>query len=355
MLQPDSRVQQSNTNLLQGEQIFVEKEVQDVEQHASHQPDRERTVIGKQGVQRSLHRPALKQKLKNFGLGLLFLAPSLLLFFIFTYFPLFRALFLSLNITNELGDPVKFVGLRYYATILNLDRSSDEYVQSLITSFQFVGAVVILQIICGLLLAWLAMARVRGIGIFRLLYTISIAVSLASSSVIWSVIFDPSTNVTTWLTGLLNLPQPGLLNNASTALIAVIIASVWSGLGFNFVILLAGMQAIPEELYESAALDGAGGWNKFLSITLPLLTPILLFLLVVNTIGSFQAFTQFSVLAHGPGPNNSTNVFVYAIYQSFWIDHRYGFASAMSMLLFLLLLILSAIQFFALGKRVHYS
>jgi ABC-type sugar transport system permease subunit len=334
----------------------IEEEESKVEQPPGHTV-METVATGKQNAQQSQRRPQLprlQKKLRSFGLGVLFLAPALLVFAIFTYFPLFRAFWLSLNITNELGDPAKFVGLRYYANILNLDGISDEYVQSLLTSFKFVSAAVILQIVCGLALASLAMARVRGIGIFRLLYTISLAVSLASSSVIWSIIFDPSTNVTTWLTDLLKLPQPGLLNNASTALIAVVIASVWSGLGFNFVITLAGMQAIPEELYESAALDGAGGWNKFVYITLPMLTPILLFLLVVNTIGSFQAFTQFNVLEQGPGPDNSTNVFVYAIYQSFWIDHRYGFASAMSIILFLILLVLSAIQFFAVGKRVHY-
>jgi sn-glycerol 3-phosphate transport system permease protein len=353
MLQPNPHVHGSDAPLEHGELIQVEEEVDKVEQHSS-QPAKEGAATGKQVAQPGLRRTRLKKKLRNFGLGVLFLAPALLVFAIFTYFPLFRAFWLSLNITNELGDPVRFVGLRYYANVLNLDGISDEYVQSLLTSFKFVSAVVILQIMCGLALASLAMAKVQGIGIFRLLYTISLAVSLASSSVIWSIIFDPSTNVTTWLTDLLRLPQPGLLNNASTALTAVIIASVWSGLGFNFVITLAGMQAIPEELYESAALDGAGGWNKFIYITLPMLTPILLFLLVVNTIGSFQAFTQFNVLEQGPGPNNSTNVFVYAIYQSFWIDHRYGFASAMSIILFLILLILSAIQFFAVGKRVHY-
>ncbi|GHO46672.1 glycerol-3-phosphate ABC transporter permease [Ktedonospora formicarum] len=291
---------------------------------------------------------------RELGLALLFLLPALAIFFIFTYYPFGRALWLSLNISNELGEPVKFIGLRYYQQILDFSKPDNDYLRSLLTSCEFVLLVVVLQILCGLGLASLALAKVRGIGIFRLIFTISIAVSLASSSVIWALIFDPSTNIMTWLVDLLNLPQPGLLTNAETALISIAVMSIWSGLGFTFVITLAGMQAIPGELYESASLDGAGSWRKFWHITLPLLTPILLFLLVVNTIETFQAFTQFNVLMNGPGPDSSTNVFTYAIYQSFWIDHRYGFASAMSVVLFIILLILSVIQFTFLGKRVHY-
>jgi ABC-type sugar transport system permease subunit len=352
MPQPDPHVHQPDAILLH-QQVHVEEEIHPDGQSIDQQSNN-RIVADKRNTQHALRRTQYNKKLRSFGLGVLFLTPALIVFAIFTYYPLFRAFWLSLNITNELGDPVKFVGLRYYANTLDLDGINSEYLQSLLTSFKFVSAAVVLQIICGLGLASLAMAKVRGIGVFRLICTISIAISLASSSVIWSIIFDPNTNVTTWLTNLLNLSQPGLLNNASTALPAVIIASVWSGLGFNFVITLAGMQAIPDELYESASLDGAGGWNKFRHITLPMLTPILLFLLVVDTITSFQSFTQFSVM-QAPGPNNSLNVFVFAIYQSFWLDHRYGFASAMSIILFLILLVLSAIQFFALGKRVHYS
>lgn len=296
------------------------------------------------------------KRLRQFGLALLYLCPVLILFGIFSYYPFFRAIWLSLNITNEVGDPVKFVGLRYYLTILNLDGSGrDEYVRSLITSGQFAVMVVLLQIVLGVALASLALAKVRGIGIFRVIFTASIAVSLASASVIWAIIYDPSTGAMAWLTDWLNQQQPGVLNNPETALAAIAVVTVWAGLGFNFVITLAGMQAVPEELYESAALDGANGWKRFRYITLPLLSPILLFLLVVNTIQSFQAFTQFNVLINGEGPESTTNVFVYAIFRTFWLDHRYGFASAMSMVLFVILLILSACQLFFLGRRVHYQ
>lgn len=307
------------------------------------------------GVVERQRRMRVSRQWRDFAWAMLYLAPALLIFAVFDYYPFFQAFWLSLHITDEVGNPVHFVGLHYYGNIFNLDGSGDAtYIQSLLKSCQFALMVVVVQIPLGLLLASLAQARVRGIGTFRTIFTCSIAISLASAGVIWSLMYNPSTSTMVWLTAVLHLPQPGVLNNAATALPAIALMSVWSGLGFNFVISLAGMQAIPLELYESAALDGAGLWSTFRSITLPLLTPILLFLLVVNTIQSFQTFTQFNVLMNGPGPDGATNVFVYAIYQSFWFDHRYGFASAMSIVLFLILLLLSMLQLGFLGRRVHY-
>lgn len=286
--------------------------------------------------------------------ALLYLAPALFLFAVFSYAPLFQAFWLSLHVTDEVGNPVHVVGLRYYVNILTPGSGVDSYLASLVTSCTFALMVVVLQILLGLGLAALAQGKIRGIGVFRTIFMVSIAVSLASAGVIWSLMYDPSNGLMTWLNGVLHLTQPGVLNNASTALPAVAVMTVWSSLGFNFVILLAGMQAIPTELYESASLDGAGGWRRFRHITLPLLTPVLLFLLIVDTVQSFQSFTQFNVLMNGPGPDNATNVFVYATYQSFWFEHRYGFASAMSVILFIILLGLSLLQLGFLGRRVHY-
>ncbi|GHO88649.1 carbohydrate ABC transporter permease [Dictyobacter formicarum] len=301
-------------------------------------------------------RQARLRQARNFAWALLYLAPALILFALFSYFPFFQAIWLSLHVTDEVGNPVRFVGLRYYLSIFNLDGSGNTtYLQSLLTSCRFALMVVVLQIVLGIGLALLAQARVKGIGIFRVIFTVSIAVSLASAGVFWSLLYNPSTAFMSWLSNALHLAQPGVLNNASTALPAMAIMTVWSGLGFNFVITFAGIQAIPVELHESAALDGAGTWKIFRHITLPLLTPILLFLLVVNTIQSFQAFTQFNVLMGGPGPDDATNVFIYQTFLSFWMDHRDGFASAMSIVLFLILLLLSALQLGFLGRRVNYQ
>lgn len=282
------------------------------------------------------------------------MSPALVIFLLFSYLPFVRAVWLSLNITDGKGEPVRFNGLNYYANILNFSTGKDEYLKSIGVSFQFVLMVVPLELIAGLGLAALAVVKLGGIGLFRAIFTSSIAISLASAGVIWALIYNPAINITRWIGDWLNLSAPGLLANSSTALPAIALMTAWAGLGFNFVIALAGIQAIPQEIYESGLLDGAGGWKAFRYLTLPLLTPSLLFLFIIDTIQSFQAFTQFNVLMNGIGPEGSTNVFIYAAYRTFWLDNRYGFASAMSIVLFIILLLLTLLQYRGLDRRVHY-
>ncbi len=283
--------------------------------------------------------------------SLIYFAPALLIFALFSYGPFLRSIWLSLHVTNATGDPVRFNGLTYYWRIF----SQREYLEAIGLTLKFAAMVVPLSIASGLALAVLASARLRRIRWFRTIFTSSIAISLASAGVVFSMLYSPVIGVTAGLERLLGLTSPGLLSNASTALAAVAVMTAWSGLGFNFVLCLSGMQAIPEEIYESAALDGATGWRLFREMTLPLLAPTLLFLLVVGTINSAQAFTQFNVLMSGPGPESSTNVFVYSTFRMFWFENRYGFSSAMSIVLFALLFVLSLLQFRTLDSRVHYQ
>ncbi|HUN08335.1 MAG TPA: sugar ABC transporter permease [Aggregatilineales bacterium] len=293
-----------------------------------------------------------KPRIQDLFRALLYASPALVIFILFTYVPFIRSIWLSLHITNIQGDPAKWNGIDYYLRILALDGSGrTEYLTSIGMSFQYALMVVPLGIIIGLGLAMLATAKVRGIQVYRTIYTSSIAISLASAGVIWALIYNPSTGTLNWLVELLQLDSPSLLTSNRTSMAAVAVMSIWSGLGFNFIITLAGIQAIPQDLYESAAIDGAGGWHAFRFITLPLLGPTLLFLVVINTIGSLQAFTQFHLLTQGQSPN----VFVYETFKSFWYENRYGFASAMSLVLFAILLILTIIQYRGLNNRVHYQ
>jgi len=282
----------------------------------------------------------------------LFASPAIIIFSIFTYLPFFHAIFLSLNVTNNQGEAARFNGLGYYARVLGLDGTGrTDYLQSILTSFQFALLVVPPVILVALSLALLATAQVRGIQVFRTIFTSSIAISLASAGVIWALIYSPSTKATTWLVELLNLGTPGLLSSDATALPAVAVMTIWSGIGFNFIITLSGLQAIPVDLYESAAIDGANRIQSFRFITLPMLSPTLLFLFVINTIGSLQAFTQFFLLL----PDRTPTVYVYETFLAFWGDNRYGLASAMSIILFVILLILTSIQYGVLNRRVNYS
>lgn len=297
-----------------------------------------------------------RQQWKELGRALLYMSPALFFLIAFTYIPFLRSIWLSFFVTTPQGETARFNGIKYYTRIFNLDGSGrTEYLQSMLTTVYFSLLVVPLGIAFALALALLATLKVKAIGFFRTIFTSSIAISVASASVIWALIYSPTTRATQWIIDLLQINSASLLQQSSTALLAVAFVTVWTSLGFNFIVTLAGIQAIPQDLYESALIDGASSWKSFRFITLPLLSPTLLFLILISTIQSFQAFTQFNVLIGNEGPGSSTNVFVFSIFTAFWKDNRYGFASAMSVVLFLILLVLTFIQFRLLDRRVHYQ
>jgi sn-glycerol 3-phosphate transport system permease protein len=329
----------------------------------------ERAQVGKQALKDSVPSGASialpdaakvaakrKQQWKGLGRALLYMSPAILFLIAFTYIPFLRSIWLSFFVTNPQGQTVRFNGINYYTRIFNLDGSGrTEYLKSIGTTVYFSLMVVPLGIIFALGLALLATLKVKAIAFFRTIFTSSIAISVASASVIWALIYSPTTKATQWIIELLQLNSGSLLQHSSTALLAVAFTTVWTALGFNFIVTLSGIQAIPEDIYESALIDGATSWKSFRFITLPLLTPTLLFLILINTIQSFQAFTQFNVLIGNEGPDSATDVFVFSIFTAFWKDNRYGFASAMSVVLFLVLLVLTFIQFRLLDRRVHYQ
>jgi sn-glycerol 3-phosphate transport system permease protein len=297
-----------------------------------------------------------RRRWKDFGWAMLYMAPALFIFIIFTFLPFFRSIYLSFFVTDQVGNPSYFNDVKYYSRILNLDGSGrDEYLKSIWTTILYSIMVVPLGMVVSVGLAVLATAKVKIIGVFRTIFTSSVAISVASASVIWALIYNPSVGATKWLVNLLNLKTQGLLLDESTALPAIAFMTIWTALGFNFIITLAGIQAIPQDLYESSKIDGANGWHSFRFITLPLLTPTLLFLFIISTISCFQAFTQFNVLIANEGPNGSTNVMVYELFSSFFKDNRYGFASAIAVVLFVVVLVLTLVQYRVLDRKVHYQ
>lgn len=278
--------------------------------------------------------------------ALVYLTPALVLFAVFTFWPFVRAVQLSFFLVDRnTFEPARWFGLGFYERVFNVGETAlgDDWIRSIVTTFQFTLMVVPFTLMGALGLALLAAKKVRGVGAFRVLFTSSLAISLASAAVIWSLIYSPNLKL-----------FDSVLTDARTALPAVALMTVWANLGFAFILLLAALQAIPKDLGESAAIDGARGWTKFWHLTLPLVSPTLLFLLLTGTIGCFQAFTQFKVLIESVGPDASTNVLVYALFEAFWVENNYGFAAALSVVLFALLLLVSLAQY-RLDARVHYQ
>lgn len=272
------------------------------------------------------------------------------MFAVFVFIPLVRSFELSFHLTNPLGQMRGGFTLEHYQTLF----AKPDFFNSVRVSVMFALYTVTLTIFFSMILALLGNIRLRGISIFRAIFSSTIAVSGATASLIFLFLYNPSIGVFNYLLDLARLPRVQWLTETSTALLSVSIVSVWLQLGLNTVILLAGMQGISDEYYEAALIDGAGFWQSFRNVTFPLLSPTIFFLIVVDTLGAFQAFTQFNVLTRG-GPVDATNTLVYSIYREFYFNGNYGYASALAVILMLIMLIFTTLQFGVLERRVHYQ
>ncbi|HSJ52353.1 MAG TPA: sugar ABC transporter permease [Anaerolineae bacterium] len=279
-----------------------------------------------------------------------YLAPSLILFTIFVFIPLVRSVILSLYGTNPIGQMTNFVGLRYYERLL----TSESYHNSLLVTLRFVLYTVPGVLLVGLILSTLANLRLRGISVYRIAFALTISISGATAALLFKFLYHPIIGIFNYLLSLIGVEPIPWLISTDWALLAVAIPRIWLQSGFATVLLLAGMQGISEEYYDAAKIDGAGFWQSWRHITLPLITPSLFFLLVVTSLGAFQTFTEVNVLTQG-GPIDSTQVVVHEIYRSFYFNGQYGYASAQALVLFVIILSLTIVQFGVLEKRVHYE
>ena len=205
----------------------------------------------------------------------------------------------------------------------------------------------------------LADKHLRGIGAFRTIFSSTVATSVAVASLVWFVLLQPEIGVLSdlfsrWIPQLKN---PGLLRDPDTALPAVALSSIWASLGFTFIIITAGLQSVPRDLYESAYVDGAGGFRRFTNVTLPMLTPSVLFVTVVLTTRALQTYGEVALLtAGGPNPEKPTTTIPYLIYgDNSIIRNDLGLKSAAAVLLFLISLVFAVVQFRGFEKRVHYG
>lgn len=289
-------------------------------------------------------------RLKEPALAYLFLAPSLLLFGLFLLYPLIRSVYLSLFLTDPRGNIAVFVGLDNFRQLLTSSRFWD----SLAVTGKFALFTVPGGIVLGLAMAALAGSRLKGMRVFQFIYSLPLALSVSTSAVIWMMLFHPTLGMFNYFLDLLGLPAVQWLTDPKWALLSISVMTIWMNSGFNFIVLLSGLQGVPDEMYDSAKIDGAGPVRTFVQIVLPLLSPVIFFLLVVSLIGSFQAFGQMHILTKG-GPAGATEVLVFSIYKEAFVNYQFGTGSAIAILLFLLILALTLIQFKFVEKKVHYQ
>lgn len=288
--------------------------------------------------------------LREFVSGAGFLAPTVVFLAVFTYYPIARVFQLSLFETSMIDGGGYYVGTEHFRDLL----TSVAFYRSLWVTTLLAVYTVPVGLAVALGLALLANVRLRGIDLFRTIFSSTIAISIAIAAVIWTWIFAPGAGVANYLLGLLGIKPIGWLIDPFWAVPAVAVATVWSYLGFNVIMLLAGLQGVPDELVESARIDGAGPLPVFRHVILPTLSPTLFFLTVVGTIRAFESFGQIHVLTGG-GPLGATSVIVYSIYENAFKNYRVGLASAQTILLLAMVLTMTLVQFRVLEKRVYYQ
>ncbi len=278
------------------------------------------------------------------------LTPSFLVLAVFIYFPVVFTLYLSFQRWRLLRGPAAFAGLANYQFML----TSEDFWQALRNTFYFATGAIPTGMALALIIAMLLNRPLRGMALYRTAYFIPVITSMVAVSVVWLWIYHPDVGLMNWLLGLVGLGPVRWLNEPRPAMPALIIMSVWKGLGYNVIIYLAGLQNVPQHLFEAARIDGANRWQLFRHITWPLVTPTSFLIFIMAVINSFQSFTQVHVMTQG-GPLGATTVIVYYLYQQAFQQFNMGYGSAVAMALFVIILALTLIQMKVLGPRVHYQ
>jgi multiple sugar transport system permease protein len=271
----------------------------------------------------------------------LFIAPGLIIFSVFTLAALLFGLWLTFHKWSIIEPETPFVGLDNYREMFN----DEDFGQSIINTFYFTAATIPLTMSIGLLLALLLNQPIRLRGLFRTMYYLPVVTPFVVSAILWKWLYNVDFGLFNYYllkTHLIDAPLLWL-SDKNLAMPSVVLMSVWSGVGFSMVIYLAGLQSIPQELYEAARVDGAGWWSQLRHITIPMLAPTTLFLMVMGIIGSFQVFTQIFIMTNG-GPVNRTTTMVFYIYEAAFKFYEMGYASTLAYGLFALLFVFTLIQ-----------
>ena len=280
-----------------------------------------------------------------------YLVPALLVFALFLFYPLGRSVFLSFQGSDLFGRPSGFVGFDQYTRLF----TDSGFWTVMGVTLGFTVLTVVPSIAIALGLALLLHQKIKGVRFFRTAFALPFAYSVATASVIFGVMFNQATGVLNGMLGFFGLDRVGWLTDPAWALVSVSLATVWMQLGYNLLVLSAGLGAVSDDIVEAARLDGAHGWRMQRSIIMPLLTPQLFFLLVTGTIHALQSFGQIHILTKG-GPQDSTTTLVYSIYEQAFANNNsnFGYASAQAVVLLIIVVAVSAIQFGVLERKVFY-
>lgn len=278
-----------------------------------------------------------------------FVVPALIPLTVFWIYPILRSMLLSLTDWDYMSPSYSFVGLSNYVALFKDTR----FYSALWNTFVFGIGTVIPTIIGGMILALLLQKAFRGDGIFKFILFSPWITPTVAISIVWTWIYEPDVGIANHVLKFFHLPALQWINSSSTAMLAVIIVTVWKSLGYAMIFYITALEKVPKELYEANALDGANSWQRFRDVTIPCISPTTFFLVIITMVNSLQAYDQIQILTQG-GPSGSTRTLLYMYYQLGFEEFNMGQATAVAMILILITVMLSLIQFVVSKKWVHY-
>ncbi|MEZ4862108.1 MAG: sugar ABC transporter permease [Caldilineaceae bacterium] len=282
--------------------------------------------------------------------GLVFIAPWLLAFLLFEAIPIGSAFYHSFTDWSATGKAARFLGVDNYTEAFTRDPL---FWKAVTNTLYFIGLSVPLGVAAAFVLALMLNAGIRGTTLYRTIYYLPSVVPTVAAVIVWIFIFETRRGILNWGLELLGLPTIRWLSDPNWAMPALIIMSLWS-IGGTMVIFLAGLQGIPQELYEAAQVDGATLPQRLLRITVPLMTPVIFFNLVMSLVGAFQAFNNAFIMTHG-GPNNATRLYMLHLYDNAFSYFRMGYASALAMVLFVVVFSVTLFVYRTSNRWVYYG
>ena len=296
-----------------------------------------------------MKRSRKRSEIRNLGAVLLFVLPALIPLFIFCIYPILRSVWLSFTDWDFMTPDYNFIWFKNYTSLLKDSR----FYEALWNTLVFTAGTLFPTIIGGLGLALLLRRNFKGSGVFKFVLFSPWITPTVAISIVWTWIFREDGGLANQVLGLFGLPALKWISSSDTAMLSVIIVTVWKSLGYAMIFYLSALEKVPEELYEASALDGAKPWRQFLDMTLPGISPTTFFLMIITMVNSLQAYDQIQILTQG-GPSGSTRTLLYMYYQLGFQEFKMGQATATAVIMIIITVILSLAQFTASKKWVHY-
>lgn len=293
----------------------------------------------------------MKKKLtfRKIGSVWLFVIPALIPLIVFWIYPILRSIYISFTDWDYMSPTYQFVFLDNFKALFKDQRFYD----ALWNTVVFTLGTLIPTIVLGLLLALLLQKSFKGSGLIKFILFSPWITPTVAVSIVWTWIYEPNNGIANAILKFFGLPGLQWIKSSQTAMLAVIIVTVWKSLGYAMIFYLSALEKVPKELYEASGMDGAKGWQRFRDVTIPCISPTTFFLMIITMVNSLQAYDQIQILTQG-GPSGSTRTLLYMYYQLGFEEFNMGQATAVAIVLILITVLLSVVQFTGSKKWVHY-